>query len=234
MGLKLLLHAGCGCKANKPPYEFGAYKEVRLDCNKMLQPDIVASIVAMPMIDDASYDAIFASHVLEHLYAHEVSMALSEFARVLKPGGKILVQVPDLQAIGGRLALDQADHVLYMSAAGAITALDVLYGHQASVGGGNLFMSHKTGFTSSVMKNALQAVGFTKVEIDRDKFEIKARALKPETAHEQQKEETENSALSREDSRSGADVGGTGNGHRDVSERALREAGLPVSASAGG
>jgi hypothetical protein len=233
MALKLLLHAGCGSKLNKPPYEFGAYKEVRLDCNKMLQPDIVASIVAMPMIDDASYDAIFASHVLEHLYAHEVSMALSEFARVLKPGGKILVQVPDLQAIGGRLALDQADHVLYMSAAGAITALDVLYGHQASVGGGNLFMSHKTGFTSSVMKNALQAVGFTKVEIDRDKFEIKARALKPEIVDEQKEEGAENTAPSREDSRSGADVGGAGNGHREVPERALRETGVPC-ASAGG
>jgi len=230
MGLKYLLHAGCGSKTNKPPYEFAAYKEVRLDCNPQVAPDVVASIVAMPMIADASYDALFASHVLEHLYAHEVAMALLEFARVLKPGGKIMIQVPDLEAVGSRLALDQADHVVYTSHIGAITPLDILYGHQGSVGTGNLFMAHKTGFTRSVLKTRLQAAGFSKVELEREQFEIKARAHKPEVSDAQEERTGREGTVPREAPEEKAERGAAPNGHREVPERTLRETGLPCAA----
>lgn len=178
--VKTLLHAGCGSKVNKPPREFCAYKEVRLDCNRMVEPDIVSSIVAMPMVDDASYDAVMACHVLEHLFAHEAAMALAEFFRVLKPGGKILIQVPDLQTIGGRLAADMPDNVIYSSPIGHITPLDMLYGHKGSVGAGNLFMGHRYGYTQGNLTTALRHAGFDGVEIDRNtEYELKARAFKP-------------------------------------------------------
>jgi len=179
MGMKFLLHAGCGSKLNKPPREYAAYKEVRLDCNKLVDPDIIASIVAMPQVDDNRYDAIFCSHVLEHLFSHEVGMALAEFARVLKPGGELWVQCPDLQAIGGRLALDQADVVVYRGGIGPVSPLDMIYGHRGAIGAGNTFMAHRTGFTQSVLKNALDTAGFLSVKIDRDTaFELKATARK--------------------------------------------------------
>ena len=187
MGLKRLLHAGCGSRLNTPPREFAAFKETRLDCNPMVGPEILASIVAMPMVRDDSFDAVFCSHTLEHLFAHEVAMALAEFRRVLLPGGELVVSTPDLQSIGGKLALDQADYVLYQSAIGPITALDVLYGHRGSIVAGNAFMGHKTGFTSSVMKAALAAAGFTKIEVERDPnpnaaFQLNARARKSEAS----------------------------------------------------
>jgi ubiquinone/menaquinone biosynthesis C-methylase UbiE len=178
--VKTVLHVGCGSKVNKPPAEFGAYKEVRLDCNRMVQPDILASVVAMPMIEDGTHDGVFASHVLEHLFAHEAAMALSEFFRILRPGGKVLIQVPDLQTIGGRLACDKADEAVYTSAIGYITPLDMLYGHRGSIGAGNLFMGHRMGYTQSILSKALRHAGFDSIEVDRGvEYELKCRALKP-------------------------------------------------------
>lgn len=180
MPMKYLLHAGCGHPSNKPPFEFSAFKEVRLDADKNSKPDIIASIVAMPMVETDGFDAIFCSHTLEHLYPYQVADAMAEFNRVLKPGGYVLVHVPDLQAIGGRLALDQADNVLYMSHIGPITPLDMLYGLRSAVGAGNKFMAHHTGFTASVLQRAFEEAGFHKIRVDRGPpdFELKGYATK--------------------------------------------------------
>ncbi len=47
----------------------------------------------------ASFDAIYASHVVEHLYRTEACVLLTECRRVLRPGGILRVVVPDLRAI---------------------------------------------------------------------------------------------------------------------------------------
>lgn len=176
--LKRLLHVGCG--TGRLPDGYGAYLEFRLDCDPTSGPDIVASCVAMPMIEDESYDCVFASHVVEHLFFHEVGMALAEFHRVLKPGGILEVFVPDLQAIGGRIAMDELDTPVYLCGMGPIAPLDMLYGHRASIARGEQAMSHKTGFTGTVLKDALRRAGFEKVVIDRDKgaLELRAKAIK--------------------------------------------------------
>jgi hypothetical protein len=72
----------------------------------------------MPLAD-ASYDAIYCSHVLEHV--EDDLRALGEFYRVLRPGGVALVQVPIIRDLTfrdpaittrkGRLdAYGQVDH----------------------------------------------------------------------------------------------------------------------------
>jgi SAM-dependent methyltransferase len=47
----------------------------------------------------APYDAIYCSHVLEHLRRQEASALLGEMRGVLRPGGILRVVVPDLEAI---------------------------------------------------------------------------------------------------------------------------------------
>lgn len=176
--MKLLLHAGCGPGNNKPPSDFDLYREIRLDADLNVKPDICASIVAMPMIKDGAFDAIFCSHTLEHLYSFEVSLALREFSRVLRPGGLVRIHVPDLQSIGGKLALDELDHVAYISPCGPICPIDMIYGHQGAIGAGNLFMAHKTGFTKGVITRALERAGFHQVHVRRDSFEMEVNAVK--------------------------------------------------------
>ena len=48
---------------------------------------------------DESVDEVYASHVLEHFGAGETEKVLSEWFRVLKPGGVIRVGVPDFKII---------------------------------------------------------------------------------------------------------------------------------------
>lgn len=49
--------------------------------------------------DAASYEAIYASHLLEHLYLADALRLLTECFRVLRPGGTLRLVVPDLRAI---------------------------------------------------------------------------------------------------------------------------------------
>ena len=64
-----------------------------LDVSPETRPDIVASIDAMPLDDDA-VDAFICRSVLEHVPSPE--RAVSEMLRVLKPGGQLLVTVPSI------------------------------------------------------------------------------------------------------------------------------------------
>jgi len=145
----------------------GGWIERRLDIDPAVQPDIVASITDMKPVVDASVDGVFSSHNLEHLYAHEVAVALGEFFRVLKPGGVVLVTMPDLQSVAAAVAENKLEDMLYMSPAGPICPLDVLYGFRPAIARGNIFMAHKTGYTATTLQQKLEAAGFTAVRVER-------------------------------------------------------------------
>lgn len=51
---------------------------------------------------DGAFEAVFGSHVLEHLTPREADAALRELRRVLRPGGIIRIAVPDLDHEVGR------------------------------------------------------------------------------------------------------------------------------------
>lgn len=57
--------------------------------------------------DDHTFEAIYASHVLEHFdYEDELSGVLKEWFRVLLPGGKLYVSVPDMDVLA-KLFIDK-------------------------------------------------------------------------------------------------------------------------------
>ncbi len=49
--------------------------------------------------DDDTFDDVFASHVLEHVPWNRTQAALTEVLRILKPGGRFEVWVPDFEYI---------------------------------------------------------------------------------------------------------------------------------------
>ncbi len=157
------LHVGCGAKRkNQTTAGFNNpdWTELRLDIDPAVQPDVLGSITDMASVADSSFDAVYSSHNIEHLYPHEVPTALNEFRRVLKPDGFLVITCPDLQSVAQLIADDRLTEPAYTSPAGPIAPLDILYGHRPQLARGNLYMAHRCGFTKKVLIGSLQACGF--------------------------------------------------------------------------
>lgn len=180
---KTVLHVGCGSwrpGSLHPSFEGDGWRELRLDINPDANPDIVASMTDLSPVATASVDAIWNSHALEHLYAHEVPIALREFYRVLRPGGYVLMRMPDLQTAAKLIVEEGPLSTAYESPSGPITPLDILYGHGASIATGETGMAHKTGFTQRSIAQHLEAVGFVEVVTEVSGFDLWVRGMRQE------------------------------------------------------
>lgn len=163
---KKFLHVGCSRARQKdvsPGLRGGDWQEIRLDIDPNAAPDIVADMLDMAPVPSQAVEALYSSHNIEHLYPHEVPRALGEFYRVLKDDGFAVITCPDLQSLGERLAAGEIEQPLYVSPAGPIAPLDVLYGHRPALQAGNLFMAHRCGFTLNSLLALLRAAGFASV-----------------------------------------------------------------------
>lgn len=160
---KKFLHIGCGplTKVNTT-LEFNSddWEEIRVDIDATVSPDIVASMTDMSSVESNSFDAVYSSHNIEHLFPHEVPLALSEMYRALKDDGFLIITCPDLQSVCAKVAEGNLVGSLYQSGMGPITALDILYGHRPSLSKGNHYMAHKVGFTKEVLQSTLINAGF--------------------------------------------------------------------------
>jgi hypothetical protein len=150
-----ILHAGCGFE-HLPFWLKG--EETKLDINSRVAPDIVASMTDMG--DIGPFNTVYCSHALEHLFPHDVPVALSEFFRVLVPLGLVLIFVPDLEDVR------PTDDILYESDAGPIAGLDLFYGHRAQLEG-SPWMAHHTGFIKATLREALEDAGFGNILVQR-------------------------------------------------------------------
>jgi len=158
-----LLHVGCGrARINQTVSGFpeDEWTELRLDIDERVRPDIVGSILNMSEVPDASIDALYSSHNIEHLYPHEVPLALAEFKRVLKPDGFALLTCPDLQSVCQFIVDDKINETIYISEVGPITPLDILFGHSPQLAAGNLYMAHHGGFTLQSLVSLVKDAGF--------------------------------------------------------------------------
>lgn len=159
--MRTALHVGCGRERVPPWLDVDA--EVRVDIDPDCEPDYVGSMTDLSRVP-GEFSVVFSSHCLEHLYPHEVPVALGEFLRVLEDGGRALVIVPDLADVR------PTEEVLYESGAGPITGLDIIFGHRASMAAGRLHMAHRTGFTAGTLHKALEDAGFREVVVQRLPF----------------------------------------------------------------
>src|SRR4051794_18403883 len=85
------LHLGCG-QRHIPGF-------LHVDARPLPHVDIVTQLDRLPMFPDDSAALIYASHVLEHFPRHATLAVLSEWRRVLTPGGVLRLAVPDFEKI---------------------------------------------------------------------------------------------------------------------------------------
>ena len=117
------------------------WREIRLDIDPAVQPDVIGTMTEMQAVVDASVDAVFSSRNIEHLFP-EVPIALAEFHH---PQARwfVLLACRSL-SVCARVANDQLTDAAYQSGMGPITPW-IYCGHRASMKAGNLYMAHRYG-----------------------------------------------------------------------------------------
>jgi predicted SAM-dependent methyltransferase len=127
-----------------------------LDVQSRPEVDYVSDASKLNLFEDDSVDAIYSSHVLEHFHYKindEVFNTLKEWHRVLRPGGKLLISVPDLKTICE----------LYLKTnlvpEEKFRLMGIIFGGQV-----NLYDVHKVGFDFDILGMYLKWTGFEQWE----------------------------------------------------------------------
>lgn len=113
-------------------------------------PDVRGSATDLPFAN-GSVDAIWCSHVLEHLPINGVPLALAEFHRVMKPGARAIIRVPNFDYV--------AKYWLTGPDRGWAEAM--VFGLQTNEG-----EFHKSAFTSAILKADIEAAGLECLRVE--------------------------------------------------------------------
>ena len=127
--MKILLHVGCGHenKYHLKGFNNDNWKEIRFDIDESFNPDIVGTMTDMKSVETASVDALYSAYNIDHIYPHQVPIALREFHRVLKEDGIVVIKCPDIQGVCEAVAQDKLLEPLYDSPTGPISPIDILW-----------------------------------------------------------------------------------------------------------
>jgi SAM-dependent methyltransferase len=165
---KLLVNLGSGPQgAAWLPTMFAEWRQFRVDVDPDAAPDLVADITDLSAIATGSANAVWSAHCIEHLYLPEVGRAIAEAYRILADDGFLCLIVPDLQSIAGYIVNDRLHEVIYQSAAGPVTAHDMLFGFTPALAQGRTSMAHNCGFTPSLLMQKLQESQFAEIVLRR-------------------------------------------------------------------
>ena len=115
--------------------------------------DYVGDLCDLSAFPDACAEAVYASHVLEHVSQQRMPGTLKGLARVLVPGGLLMVSVPDLEVLSHTIISPHATnqqkfHAMRMMFGGQVDPHDY----------------HCFGWTFAFMRQFLTEAGFSTVE----------------------------------------------------------------------
>ena len=108
-------------------------------------------------------DVVYSSHLLEHFGFKESQSALMEWFRVLRPEGKIFINVPDMEWLAEemlRLGMEVAPRSRVFDTQEKL--MEVVYGNQDHEG-----EFHKSGYTKFSLGALLMKIGFKNIEIEQ-------------------------------------------------------------------
>jgi SAM-dependent methyltransferase len=109
--------------------------------------------------EDNSVDEILASHVFEHLSPHYAMPALKEWFRVLKSGGKLIMEMPDFEVTCKRF-LEQTDYYKKLDYMNVIFAPSDIRNGKPIEGANHLW-----GWWPDSLYNHLNWAGFTDMQL---------------------------------------------------------------------
>lgn len=160
-GVKVQL--GCGHK----PWDGW----INIDGERAAQyADHVADLRSLPLATGGANVAV-AIHVLEHFYEWEVPEVLSEWKRILKPGGTLILELPSMDKVMQYMSACIAQRQPFnMAMTWWAMWGDPKYKDPA--------MCHKWGYTESLLRHVLQTAGFTNIHAAEPRYHVKQRDMR--------------------------------------------------------
>lgn len=135
-----------GGKEKKPDWEI---------LNAVPDPSVdhLGDIRDLSQFGDETFEAVYASHVLEHVQHRAVLPTLQGIKRVLIPGGQLYLSVPDLDILCHFLSSP------YASPDQKYQTMTMIYGGQVDE-----YDFHYTGFNGVFMQHFLNQAGFSSIQ----------------------------------------------------------------------
>lgn len=174
MGNPIRLNVGCGGR------RYPGYTGV--DAVARSGADVIAQADKLPF-EDGQVEEVMAIHLIEHVHEWEVKPTLQEWFRVLRPGGKLVIEAPDVVKCCKNLVdnvMRGGKHPWQLSYFG-------LWGDPREK---DSFMAHKWGWTFNTLKDVAESVGFVKLKEFPTQFhpagrncrDFRLEAMKPDCA----------------------------------------------------
>lgn len=134
--------------------------------------DLQADVRKVPLPDECASE-VHAYHVIEHFHRWETDAVLAEWKRLIRPGGRLVLELPDLEKACRNLLAGDTEQMSYWG----------IYGDPSHR---DRYMCHPWGFTQKSMRALLEAGGFTNIRFlppethgRRHRRDMRVEAIKP-------------------------------------------------------
>lgn len=149
------LHLGCGRRATSG--------WVNVDCFSSPEIDLIWDLREQLPMKTGAARLIYSEHVIEHLHFEEARAFLVECCRLLKPGGRIRLGMPDAEIYYRAYVSGKTDFFAPLAhLGGSVEALDTpnrVINHMFRMGG-----HHHYAWDFETLKKELERAGFAGVE----------------------------------------------------------------------
>lgn len=143
------LHLGCGAD-KKDGW-------INVDIDRKNRPDIRADASNLKMFKSGTIDTIECCHLLEHLTYSDALKALKEWHRIIRLGGKLYLELPDLDRCLEILVNERVAEAKKFAMIG-------LFGDALLVERDGISQLHKWAWSFKTLGVELKKVGFNKIK----------------------------------------------------------------------
>jgi len=132
------------------------------------QPDVICDIRNLNIFPDDFCDEVMAIHVVEHFWRWEVQAIIKEWVRVIKPGGKLILECPNLITACEEF-LKNPDKASQPGVEGQRT-MWVFYGDPRWQ---DPLMVHRWGYSPNSLASLMQSCGLSEIRQEAAQFKLK-------------------------------------------------------------
>jgi SAM-dependent methyltransferase len=132
------------------------------------RPDILCDLHDLSIFPNNYADEILSVHVVEHFWQWEVNDILNEWARVLKPGGKMIIECPNL--ISAAQEFLKNPDVSALGGQEGQRSMWVFYGDPSWK---DPYMIHRWGYTPATLAYTLKSCGLTDIQQEPAQFKLR-------------------------------------------------------------